>query len=220
MFKVQTFPVYIASHFSSYLPESCPWPIIQDLPPENYSNTLADKNIYGLFLYKSPRDNWKQLALAPQSINDWLYLFYFLWLLILFFIGVLLVSLHSIFILTFSWDRIEAFRLQAIYNRSPETNRSSVSIPKAKGWFCSLLPYHGLQNPLSSSPSLPSSFIGHSSLRSLIGLRDYVDPIVPKAHFLHLGFCICHLFFLECSACRFPLDWLLTLHIPVQMSPP
>lgn len=71
MFKIQIFPVYVASHFSSFLSESCTWPIIhEDVLPENYSNTVADKNIYGLFLYKSPKDHWKQFVLAPQSIND------------------------------------------------------------------------------------------------------------------------------------------------------
>lgn len=60
MFKIQTFPVIIASHFSS-LSESSTWLIIhendENVLPENYSNTVADKNVYGLFLYKGPRDH-------------------------------------------------------------------------------------------------------------------------------------------------------------------
>lgn len=57
LFKIQTFPVTIASHFSP-LSESSTWPIIhENVLPENYSNTVADKNVYGLFLYKGSRDH-------------------------------------------------------------------------------------------------------------------------------------------------------------------
>lgn len=119
-------------------------------------------------LYKGLRNHWKQFAIAPQSINNWLHLFYFLWLMIWFFLEFYLVSLHSIFILTFSWDRIELFLFRANYNGSLEPNRSYMSILKSKGWFHSFFLYHDLQNSKNLVSIFAAIFIFcHYSLRFL-----------------------------------------------------
>lgn len=129
----------------------CTWPTIPgDVLSDNYSNTVANKLIYGLFLYKGSRNHWKQFVLAPQSNDGIYFISYSYWfdISLEFWFGITEFYFHF----NISLRQIEALFLWTGYNRSLGINRSYTSILKAKGWFQSLLSYYGLQNPIQSWP--------------------------------------------------------------------